>query len=114
NSTLGVENEPTSLTNKNMYRRWGAAGDNAASMAKVLGENFRAGDYLIIRSHKSPVEGEPLTYGIIQILQLPDDSGAFVESATVPGKMIIDQTKAEELFLKPCYLNIKCQMVVAK
>lgn len=113
NSTLGVENEPTNLTNKNMYRRWGAAGDNAASMAKALGENFRAGDYLIIRSHKSPVEGEPLTYGIIQILQLPDDSSAFVTDEAT-GKRYIDKTKAEELFLKPCYLNIKCQMVVAK
>lgn len=113
NSTLGVENEPTSLTNKNMYRRWGAAGDNAASMAKVLGENFRAGDYLIIRSHKSPVEGEPLTYGIIQILQLPDDSSAFVTDEAT-GKRYIDKTKAEDIFLKPCYLNIKCQMVVAK
>ncbi|MBP3383652.1 MAG: hypothetical protein J6K78_07070 [Tidjanibacter sp.] len=111
NSTLGVEEEPTSLSNKNMYRRWAEAGHTST---KATAENFRAGDYLIIRSHKSPVEGEPLTYGIIQILQLPDDSAAFVESATVPGKMIIDQTKAEELFLKPCYLNIKCQMVVAK
>ena len=111
NSTLGVEEEPTSLSNKNMYRRWGAAGDNAASMAKALGENFRAGDYLIIRSHKSTKEGEPLTYGIIQILQLPDDSGAFVTDEAT-GKNYIDKEKAQTIFLKPCYLNIKCQMVV--
>ena len=111
NSTLGVENEPTSLSNKNMYRRWGKAGDNAASMAAALGENFRAGDYLIIRSHKTPVDGTPLTYGIIQILQLPDDSGAFVTDEAT-GKKYIDKTLAETLFQKPCYLNIKCQMVV--
>lgn len=112
NSTLGVENEPTSLTNTNMYRRWGEAGETSA---KALAENFRAGDYLIMRSHKSPKEGEPLTYGIIQILQLPDDSQTFtLPSAKVEGKMCIDKEKAQELFLKPCYLNIKCQMVVAK
>lgn len=110
NSTLGVEEEPTSLSNKNMYRRWVEAGE---SSAKALSESFRAGDYLIIRSHKSIVEGEPLTYGIIQILQLPDDSQTFtLPSDKVEGKMCIDKEKAEELFLKPCYLNIKCQMVV--
>lgn len=112
NSTLGVENEPTSLTNTNMYRRWVEAGETSA---KALAENFRAGDYLIMRSHKSPKEGEPLTYGIIQILQLPDDSQTFtLPSDKVEGKMCIDKEKAQELFLKPCYLNIKCQMVVAK
>ena len=113
NATLGVENEPTSLSNKNMYRRWGKAGDNAASMAAALGENFRAGDYLIMRSHSKVVEGEPLTYGIIQILQLPDDSGAFVTDEAT-GKKYIDRELAQTIFLKPCYLNIKCQMVVAK
>ena len=59
------------------------------------------------------VEGEPLTYGIIQILQLPDDSATFVTNPDT-GKQYIDQTLAEDLFLKPVYLNIKCQMVVAK
>ena len=112
NSTLGVENEPTSLSNKNMYRRWGEAGETST---KALAENFRAGDYLIMRSVGGTTEAPVYTYGIIQILQLPDDSQTFtLPSAKVEGKMCIDKEKAEELFLKPCYLNIKSQMVVAK
>jgi hypothetical protein len=109
NSTLGVEEEPTSLSNKNMYRRWAEAGHTAT---KATAENFRAGDYLIIRSHKSPVEGEPLTYGIIQVMQLPDDSQTF--KTNDQGYSYIDAESAKELFLKPCYLNIKSQMIVAK
>ncbi len=112
NSTLGVENEPTSLSNKNMYRRWGEAGETST---KALAENFRAGDYLIMRSVGGTTEAPVYTYGIIQILQLPDDSQTFtLPSAKVEGKMCIDKEKAQELFLKPCYLNIKSQMVVAK
>ncbi len=111
NSTLGVENEPTSLSNKNMYRRWGSAGHT--SMAKPLTENFRAGDYLIIRSPRTAKEGVPFSYGIIQIVQLPDDSAAFVTDEAT-GKKYLDATLSEQLYLKPCYLNIKSQMIVAK
>ena len=110
NATLGVETEPTNLSNKNMYRRYAEAGDTST---KALAENFRAGDYLIMRSHNKVVEGEPLTYGIIQILQLPDDSKTIVSNPDT-GKQYIDRELAETLFLQPVYLNIKCQMVVAK
>ena len=112
NATLGVETEPTNLSNKNMYRRYAEAGDTST---KALAENFRAGDYLIMRSTNTPAEGETLTYtyGIIQILQLPDDSKTIVSNPDT-GKQYIDRELAETLFLQPVYLNIKCQMVVAK
>ena len=112
NSTLGVEEEPTSLTFKNMFRRWKDAGDQGAAATKNPTEVLRAGDYMIMRNHLKLKEGETLTYGIIQVIQLPDDSGAF--KTNDQGYSYIDAELANELFLKPCYLNIKSQMIVAK
>lgn len=99
NSTLGVETEPTSLTMKTYLRRWTNAGSSSSS---ALGEGYRAGDYIIIRTKRGTAEAPVYYYGLMQVSQTYDDSGAFVDGR-------IDQTKAEELFGKPIYLNIKTQ-----
>lgn len=104
NSTLGVEEEPTNLTNTNMYRRY-------ANAAKgITAENFRAGDYLIMRYKGGTAEAPVYTYGIIQIVQLYDDTKDFAVNAD--GLNYIDTNKTENLFYQPNYFNIKCQMVV--
>ena len=104
NGTLGVEEEPTSLTNTNMYRRY-------ANAAKgITAENFRAGDYLIMRYKGGTAEAPIYTYGIIQIMQLYDDTKDFAVNAD--GLNYIDTNKTENLFYQPNYFNIKCQMVV--
>lgn len=47
NATLGEETEPTSLPNKTYCRRYTDAGHTAK---KNLADNFKAGDYLVLRS----------------------------------------------------------------
>lgn len=110
NATLGVEENPTNLSNKNMYRRYVEAGETSAKEA--ITEEFRAGDYFIIRTNAGTADAPQYIYGIIQVLQLPDDSGCFtLESSKVPGKMCMDKDKTAELYEKPAYFSIKTQCV---
>ena len=110
NATLGVEENPTNLSNKNMYRRYVEAGQTSAKEAVT--EEFRAGDYFIIRTNAGTADAPQYIYGIIQVLQLPDDSYTFtLESEKVPGKMCMDIEKTAELYEKPAYFSIKTQCV---
>ena len=110
NATLGVEENPTNLSNKNMYRRYVEAGQTSAKEA--ITEEFRAGDYFIIRTNAGTADAPQYIYGIIQVLQLPDDAYTFtLESEKVPGKMCMDIEKTAELFEKPAYFSIKTQCV---
>jgi hypothetical protein len=110
NATLGVEENPTNLSNKNMYRRYVEAGQTSAKEA--ITEEFRAGDYFIIRTNAGTADAPQYIYGIIQVLQLPDDSYTFtLESEKVPGKMCMDIEKTAELYEKPAYFSIKTQCV---
>ena len=109
NATLGVEENPTNLTNKNMYRRYVEAGQTSA---KAMTEEFRAGDYFIIRTNAGTADAPQYIYGIIQVLQLPDDAYTFtLESEKVEGKMCMDIEKTAELYEKPAYFAIKTQCV---
>ena len=109
NATLGVEENPTNLSNKNLYRRYVDAGETSA---KAMTEEFRAGDYFIIRTNAGTVDAPQYIYGIIQILQLPDDSSYFtLKSEKVEGKMCKDIEKTAELYEKPAYFSIKTQCV---
>ncbi|MDY3978921.1 MAG: hypothetical protein SOZ00_02755 [Tidjanibacter sp.] len=109
NVTLGEAENPTSLANKNMYRRWADAGSTST---KTTVENYRAGDYLIVRSNRGTTEEPVFYYGIMQIVQLPDDSAAFVNiDETHVNK--IDPEKAMDLFMKPAYFDIKIQCELA-
>ena len=110
NATLGVEENPTNLSNKNMYRRYVEAGQT--SVKEAVTEEFRAGDYFIIRTNAGTADAPQYIYGIIQVLQLPDDSYTFtLESEKVPGKMCMDIEKTAELYEKPAYFSIKTQCV---
>ena len=110
NATLGVEENPTNLSNKNMYRRYVEAGET--STKEAITEEFRAGDYFIIRTNAGTADAPQYIYGIIQVLQLPDDSGCFtLESSKVPGKKCMDKDKTAELYEKPAYFSIKTQCV---
>ena len=110
NATLGVEENPTNLSNKNMYRRYVEAGQTSTKAA--ITEEFRAGDYFIIRTNAGTADAPEYIYGIIQVLQLPDDAFTFtLESEKVPGKMCMDIEKTAELFEKPAYFSIKTQCV---
>ena len=110
NATLGVEENPTNLSNKNMYRRYVEAGQTSAKEA--ITEEFRAGDYFIIRTNAGTADAPQYIYGIIQVLQLPDDAYTFtLESEQVPGKMCMDIEKTAELYEKPAYFSIKTQCV---
>ena len=110
NATLGVEENPTNLSNKNMYRRYVEAGET--STKEAITEEFRAGDYFIIRTNAGTADAPQYIYGIIQVLQLPDDSGCFtLESSKVTGKMCMDKDKTAELYEKPAYFSIKTQCV---
>ena len=110
NATLGVEENPTNLSNKNMYRRYVEAGQT--STKEAITEEFRAGDYFIIRTNAGTADAPQYIYGIIQVLQLPDDSYTFtLESEKVPGKMCMDIEKTAELYEKPAYFSIKTQCV---
>ena len=109
NATLGVEENPTNLSNKNMYRRYVEAGQTSA---KAMTEEFRAGDYFIIRTNAGTADAPQYIYGIIQVLQLPDDSFTFTLPSTgVEGKMCMDIEKTAELYEKPAYFSIKTQCV---
>ena len=109
NATLGVEENPTNLSNKNLYRRYVEAGQTSA---KALTEEFRAGDYFIIRTNAGTADAPQYIYGIIQVLQLPDDAYTFtLPSEKVDGKMCMDIEKTAELFEKPAYFSIKTQCV---
>ena len=109
NATLGVEENPTNLSNKNLYRRYVDAGETST---KAMTEEFRAGDYFIIRTNAGTADAPQYIYGIIQVLQLPDDSGCFtLPSDKVEGKMCMDTEKTAELFEKPAYFSIKTQCV---
>ncbi len=110
NATLGVEENPTNLSNKNMYRRYVEAGQTSAKEA--ITEEFRAGDYFIIRTNAGTADAPQYIYGIIQVLQLPDDSFTFtLPSEKVEGKMCMDIEKTAELYEKPAYFAIKTQCV---
>lgn len=107
NSTLGVEENPTNLSNKNMYRRYVEAGETST---KAMTEEFRAGDYFIIRTKVGTADAPQYLYGIIQVLQLPDDAFTFtLPSEKVEGKMCMDKELTKQLFEKPAYFAIKTQ-----
>lgn len=110
NSTLGVEETPTSLGGKTYLRRWADAGHVST---KTVVENFRAGDYIIFRSKKKEGEATVYYYGLMQILQLPDDSAAFVTNKET-GRKYIDQILAYDLFMKPAYFAVKTQCQIQK
>ena len=111
NATLGVEENPTNLSNKNMYRRYVEAGETSAKEA--ITEEFRAGDYFIIRTNAGTADAPQYIYGIIQVLQLPDDSATFTTNPDT-GKKYIDQTLAYDLFMKPAYFAVKTQCEILK
>lgn len=104
NATLGEETEPTSLPNKTYCRRYTDAGHNAT---KNLADNFKAGDYLVLRSKVKVGESFEYYYGILQIVQLYDDSAAITTAEN--GFTCLDSKLAEALFLKPNYFSVKVQ-----
>ena len=110
NATLGNADNPTSLTKNTFLRRWADAGHSGSKSAV---ENFRAGDYVVISSKLGTAESPQYYYGLIQILQLPDDSGTFVTDPNT-GRNYIDQTKAYELFMKPAYFAVKTQCALSE
>lgn len=110
NSTLGVEDTPTSLGGKTYLRKWTNAGHSASSAPT---EGFRAGDYIIFRSKKVEGENTVYYYGLMQILQIPDDSATFVPR-TDKDWNYIDQTLAYDLFMKPAYFAVKTQCQIQK
>jgi hypothetical protein len=105
NATLGEENEPTNLDPRRYARRRTDAGTTGT---KVMSENYRVGDYIILRNQK----GGKLYYGIMQIAQMYDDTQTFVEVEGVGQK--IGKDEAHDLFLKPLILNIKVQTQLDK
>ncbi|MBQ3071198.1 MAG: hypothetical protein IJD12_05885 [Tidjanibacter sp.] len=111
NATLGVEEEPTSLGGKTYLRRWTNAGQTSATAPT---EGFRAGDYIIIRSERTVGENTVYYYGLIQVLQLVDDSQMFTLPSTKGDWMCIEHSAAYELFMKPNYFAVKSQMEIAK
>lgn len=104
NATLGEETEPTSLPNKTYCRRYTDAGHTAK---KNLADNFKAGDYLVLRSKVKVGESFEYYYGILQIVQLYDDSAAVTTAEN--GFTCLDTKLAKELFLKPNYFSVKVQ-----
>ena len=104
NATLGEETEPTSLPNKTYCRRYTDAGHTAK---KNLADNFKAGDYLVLRSKVKVGESFEYYYGILQIVQLYDDSAAVTTAEN--GFTCLDTKLAKDLFLKPNYFSVKLQ-----
>lgn len=104
NATLGEETEPTSLPNKTYCRRYTDAGHTAK---KNLADNFKAGDYLVLRSKVKVGENFEYYYGILQIVQLYDDSAAVTTAEN--GFTCLDTKLAKDLFLKPNYFSVKVQ-----
>ena len=107
NATLGVEDNPTNITAKNMYRRYVNAGEKATAAQT---EEFRAGDYFIIRTNAGTADAPQYLYGIIQVLQLYDDAYTFtLPNTSDASRMAMDKEKTLELFEKPNYFAIKTQ-----
>ena len=104
NATLGVNVDPVNLGGQAYLRRFTDAGDAATN---DMVENFRAGDYLILRSEVQVGGNYTYYYGIMQITQMYDDSRAFVE---IDGKTRLGREESQELFMKPLILNIKTQI----
>jgi hypothetical protein len=115
NAKLGVEEDPTSLGGAALVRHLVDAGDNAAALKKDYTENFRAGDYIIIRS-EVPIDENTsdFYYGIILVKQMPNWTNALVdmEDPASPGtfRKKLDREKTQELFLQPLVLDIKTQI----
>lgn len=105
NSKLGVEENPTSLGGAAYLRKWVDAGHAAKVTAT---ENFRAGDYIIIRSELTNGDEKNYYYGIMQIVLVPDDSAAWT-GTNAGGYPCIDKDAADALFGKSIYLDIKSQ-----
>lgn len=103
NATLGVIDNPTTLGSINYARRRTNAGTSGTN---VMVENFRAGDYIILKSQK---KGK-LYYGIMQITQMQDDTPYMVTVEGVGDKLGQEETK--ELFHKPLILDIKVQTML--
>ena len=109
NATLGVEDNPTNITTKNMYRRYVYAGEKAKT-TETFSEEFRAGDYFIIRTNAGTADAPQYLYGIIQVLQLYDDAYTFtLPNVNDASRMAMDKEKALDLFEKPNYFAIKTQ-----
>lgn len=109
NATLGVEENPTNITAKNMYRRYVYAGEKAKT-TETFSEEFRAGDYFIIRTNAGTADAPQYLYGIIQVLQLYDDAYTFtLPNVNDASRMAMDKEKALDLFEKPNYFAIKTQ-----
>lgn len=104
NATLGQTEEPTSLANKTYLRRYANGGSGTKS---AITENFRAGDYVIIRSKRGTAEEPLYYYGIMQVSFLYDDSGAFADFGEYGVKL--DPVLALKLFKQPMIVNIKSQ-----
>lgn len=100
NSTLGEQNNPTNLGTLNFARRRANAGTSGTS---AMVEQFRAGDYIILKN----IKGGKLYYGIMQIVQMYDDTQAMVNVEGVGQKL--GQEEAKQLFHKPLILNVKVQ-----
>ena len=113
NSTLG-ETDPEKVTNiggSSLLRKLLNAGDTSKDAIK---ENYRAGDYIIFRSERKK-EGEETPryyYGIMQILQFEGDDTARETNAS--GHEYLPVEAAEDLFMKPVYLDIKTQCEIAE
>lgn len=106
NATLGEENNPTNLDLGYLLRVWSDAGPTAT---KQPNENLRAGDYFICRSTRGTVDDPIYYYGLIQVLRLPE---TVLNDTNASGYNCISEETAQEMFMKPVYLNIKCQFEV--
>ena len=106
NSTLGEEDpdKNTNLGGQTFQRRWLNAGHTGTASAE---KNIDAGDYMIIKSTRGTDDAPSYYYGIIQILQFPDDKDVFTVNDA--GRTYIDKDLAQDLFMKPVYLDIKTQ-----
>jgi hypothetical protein len=114
NSKLGVEEDPTSLGGSSLVRHLVDAGDNASALKKDYTENFRAGDYIIIRS-EVPIDENTsdFYYGIILVKQLPNWTNALADMTDPESgatRQKLDREKTQELFLQPLLLDIKTQI----
>ena len=92
-----------------MYKRQVYAGEKAKT-TETFSEEFRAGDYFIIRTNAGTEDAPQYLYGIIQVLQLYDDAYTFtLPNVNDASRMAMDKEKALDLFEKPNYFAIKTQ-----
>ena len=109
---LSETEEPTNLGGAKYVRKL----VNAGNTTKAIEEVLRAGDYIVFRSVRGTKEAPAYYYGILQVLQFPDDKVAFANPENVTDYVStterIDPAKAMELNMKPAYFNIKCQCEV--